>query len=332
MPQDNWDAEASREIARSAVKRPPTGFYGAVPDAEPTDRPSSGDEPGEGEEELEEIPVAPVRRQLSLAIAGFAGLLGLALVLGAHTSAPDSRWPFALVLFGVQVLYLLAGVMALGPPAAATTGGVAVVVALAADYLAVSSKEAALLPLLWVALAGWAVALAGQLFKAEDRARVTDAWRTTGAIVVGVAAYAIPIVLTRQSIGTQAVIVCATAGGVTLLVARAADALFPKPRIAAQVPRGVTGVVLGAMLGTLAAAGLGSVLVLPFTPAKGAVIGLIAAVIANLVDLAVNFGQAGRRLAGDAPTFWLARHMQGPLGAFALISPVAYMLTHWYLG
>jgi hypothetical protein len=60
------------------------------------------------------------------------------------------------------------------------------------------------------------------------------------------------------------------------------------------------------------------VLVLPFTPAKGAVIGLVAAVIASLVDLAVNFGEAGRRLAGDAPTFWVARHMQGPLGAFAL--------------
>ena len=70
---------------------------------------------------------------------------------------------------------------------------------------------------------------------------------------------------------------------------------------------------------------------LPFTPAKGAVIGLIAAVVASLVDLAVNFGEAGRTLAGDAPTFWVARHMQGPLGAFALVAPVAYGLTHWYM-
>jgi hypothetical protein len=139
------------------------------------------------------------------------------------------------------------------------------------------------------------------------------------------------VVLTRQEIGTQTVIVCSAAAGVTLLVARAADAAFPKPRIAPQVPRGATGVVLGAMLGTLGAAGLGSVLVLPFTPAKGAVLGLIAAVIASLVDLAVNFGEAGRRLAGDLPTFWLARHMQGPLGAFALVSAAAYLLAHWYL-
>jgi hypothetical protein len=54
-------------------------------------------------------------------------------------------------------------------------------------------------------------------------------------------------------------------------------------------------------------------------------------VVANLVDLAVNFGEAGRTLAGDAPTFWVARHMQGPLGAFALAAPVAYALTVFYM-
>ena len=36
-------------------------------------------------------------------------------------------------------------------------------------------------------------------------------------------------------------------------------------------------------------------------------------------------------MAGGAPTFWVARHMQGPLGAFALVTPVAYAMAHWYL-
>jgi hypothetical protein len=36
-------------------------------------------------------------------------------------------------------------------------------------------------------------------------------------------------------------------------------------------------------------------------------------------------------MAGDAPTFWLARHMQGPLGAFALASPAAYALAIFFL-
>lgn len=334
MPQDDsWDADASREIARSGPRRPPAGLYGAVPDDEPPGPGADGpDSDGpDDEEELEEIEFVPVRRQLSLAIGGFSALLGLALILGAQTSAPDSRWPYAVVLFGVQLLYLLAWVMALGPPAARTTAGVSVAVALVADYLSVSSTRAGLLPLLLVALGGFAAAVIGQLFRASDRSRITDSWRTTFLIVLGVVAYAIPIVLTRQEFGTQTVIVCAAAAGVTLLVSRATDAIFPKPRIALQVPRGAAGIVLGAMLGTLAAAGLGSVLVLPFTPAKGALIGLIAAVIANLVDLAVNFGDAGRRLAGDAPTFWLARHMQGPLGALALVTPLAYVVAHWYL-
>ena len=331
MPQDDaWDADASREIARSGPGRPPAGFYGAVPDEE---APRTDDEPDDAAEEEadEEIEVVPVRRQLSLAIAGFAALLGLGLALGAQTSAPDNRLPFAIVLFGVQVLYLLAWIMALHPPAAGATAAICAVAALAADYFAVSTEPASLLPLVFVALGGFVAALIGQLFRAEDRARVTDSWRTTLVIVLGAVAYAIPVLLTRQPIGTQAIIVCTAGAGVALLVARATDAVFPKPRIAPQVPRGATGVVLGAMLGTLAAAGLGSVLVLPFTPTKGAVLGLTAAVIANVVDLAVNFGEAGRRLAGDAPTFWVARHMQGPLGAFALTAPAAYALAHWYL-
>jgi hypothetical protein len=333
MPQDDdsWDAEASREIARSGP-RPPAGFYSAVPDPEaPPGSRSTSDDAAEDEEELEEVEVVPVRRQLSLAIAGFAGLLGIALILGAQTSAPDARWPYAVVLFGVQVLYLLAWIMALHPPAATTTAGISVAVALAADYYSVSSTSAGLSPLIWVALGGFAAALAGQLIRAEERALVTDSWRATLVIVLGVVAYAIPVVLTRQALGTQTVMVCAAAAAVALVVARGTDAVFPSPRIAPQVPRGATGVVLGAMLGTFAAAGLGSVLVLPFTPTKGAVLGLIAAVIASLVDLAVNFGQAGRRLAGDAPTFWLARHMQGPLGAFALVAPAIYLLAHWYM-
>jgi hypothetical protein len=115
------------------------------------------------------------------------------------------------------------------------------------------------------------------------------------------------------------------------VIARLTDAVFPRPRIAPQVTRGATGIIVGAMLGTLGAAGLGSVLVLPFTPAKGAILGLIAAGIAVLVDLAVNFTEAGRGMAGEAPTFWVARHMQGPLGSFALAAPVAYLLTIFFL-
>jgi hypothetical protein len=188
-----------------------------------------------------------------------------------------------------------------------------------------------LLLMFLVAVAATALAVTGQFALRTNRLRVRDALASTALIVFGVVSFAALIALTRKPTGTQAVLVCLAAAGLALAVARLTDAVFPRPRIAPQVARGATGVIVGAMLGTLGAAVLGSVLVLPFTPAKGAVLGLVAAGLAVLVDLAVNFSEAGRSMAGEAPTFWVARHMQGPLGAFALVSPTAYALTVFFL-
>jgi hypothetical protein len=333
--RDPWGPELSREIARSGTGRSSSGFYAGAPEREPgtaglgLGRPESHEEVED--EHHHDIEVVPVRRQLSVAIAGFAGLLAAGLILGAQTSGPDARTPYAIVIFGVQLLFVLAWTMAMRPPAAATVAGVCVVAGLLADYAAVTNETAHLLPLLYVAMAAFVAAIIGQSIRAADRRRATDSLGATLLLVLGVVAFASLIVLTRKPIGTQAVMVCLAAAGVSLVVARLTDAIFAKPRIAPQVPRGATGVILGAMLGTLAAAGLGSVLVLPFNPAKGAILGLVAAGLAGLVDLAVNYTEASRSMAGDAPTFWLARHMQGPLGAFALTSPVAYALTVFFL-
>jgi hypothetical protein len=327
--RDPWTAEP----ARSAPARSSSGFYSGAPKSESgvTGRGVSESFDGADDAPEEEIEVVPVRRQLSLAIAGFAALLAIGLILGAQTSGPDARTPYAIVIFGVQLLFILAWTMAMRPPAPAVVAGVAVAAAAAADYTAVSSSVAHLLPLAYVALGAAALTLIGQLIRPGDRQRVKDSYSTTLIIVFGVVAFATLIMLTRKPIGTQAIMVTLAAAGLSLVVARVTDAVFPKPRIAPQVPRGATGVVLGAMLGTLGAAALGSVLVIPFNPAKGAVLGFVAAVVAGLVDLAVNFTEAGRYMAGEAPTFWLARHMQGPLGAFALASPAAYALTVFFL-
>src|ERR1041384_4773257 len=93
-PRDNdaWDDDVSREIARSAPGRSSSGFYAGAP--EPASRIGARDDADEFDDEIEEeIPVVPVRRQLSIAIAGFAGLLGAGLILGAQTSGPDARLP-----------------------------------------------------------------------------------------------------------------------------------------------------------------------------------------------------------------------------------------------
>ncbi|WP_305784821.1 hypothetical protein [Symbioplanes lichenis] len=322
---DAWDEDATRDVARSAPGR--GHFYAG--DREDERKPSGDGDDAEFEEE--EVRVVPVRRQLSVAIAGFAGLLGAGLVLGAQTSGPDARLPYAIVLFGVQLLYVLAFTMAIRPPAAYTVAGISLVAGALADYAAVTDDSPGVMSLLYVLGGGFVAALVGQAIRPEDRLRLRDALGGTFLVVLGPVCLALLIVLTRRPAGTQAVLMCLGAVGVTLLVAHLTDAVFPKPRIAPQVPRGATGIVLGAMLGTFGAAALGSVLVLPFTPGKGAILGLVVAGIAALVDLAVNYSEAGRGLAGDAPTFWVARHMQGPLGAFALAVPATYILAVFVL-
>jgi hypothetical protein len=85
-------------------------------------------------------------------------------------------------------------------------------------------------------------------------------------------------------------------------------------------------VILGAMLGTVAAGVMGSVLV-GLSPAKAAIAGLVTALVAVMADLAVSYAEAGRDLAGAPSSLWIARHLQGPLGGFALAAPAAYALS-----
>ncbi|TDB74861.1 hypothetical protein [Micromonospora sp. KC723] len=289
--------------------------------------------PADEAPEEEEEPVEPVEvhKPLSLTVAGFAALLGVGLVLGAQTAGPGHRLSFAVIVFGVQLLFVLAWTMAMRPPALLLVALISAAVAAAADAAAVQSDIAGLAPLGYVAAGGFLLGVLGQLVRRVDRVRVTDSLGTTLLIVVGVVAFATLITLSRIPAGTQAITVCLTASGVALMVARLTDAVLPWPRLAPQVPRGAAGVVLGAMIGTMISAVLGSYLVTPFTPTRAAIIGLVAAVAAVLADLAVGYAEAGRLMAGEPPTMWIARHMQGPLGGFALAAPAAYAMCVLFL-
>jgi hypothetical protein len=284
---------------------------------------SGSDSPGRTQPAAEPV---PVRTDLALAIGGFAALLGVGLVLAAHTSGPGARIPFAIVVFGVQLLFVLAWSMAMRPPALAVIAGVSVAVAAAADVVAVRPVVSSVAPLVYLALAGFVAGVLGQLIRPLDRRRVRESLGATLLIVGGVASLATLIVLSRRPGGTQAVFVCLAAAASALAVARVADAVYAQPRLAAQVPRGAAGVVAGAMTGTLVSAVLGS-FVWGFTPTRGAIAGVLAAGAAVLADLAADYVEAGRQMAGEPPTMWLARHMQGPLGGIALAAPVAYLVN-----
>ncbi|HET9518751.1 MAG TPA: hypothetical protein VFO77_13610 [Actinoplanes sp.] len=323
-----------RDPTGAVPVRPPAGASGRTGHAAAAHEPAVREDPdpAPGDEDEIEVPFVPVRRELSLAVAGFAGLLAIGLILGAQTSGPDARAPYAVVIFGVQVLHVLAWTVAMRPPAFWTVAAIGVSAGLVGDVLAVNREGTSLWPLVVVIAAGVLLAVVVQLIRAADRARIRDTVASTFFIVAGAVAFASLISLTRRPVGTQSILVFFAATGVALVVARLIDAFFARPRIAPQVPRGATGIIVGAMLATLAAAGLGSVLVLPFTPAKGAVLGLVAGVFAGLVDLAVNYGEAGRVQIGRAPTLWVARHMQGPIGAAALAAPLTYAMAMLVLG
>ncbi|WP_026184865.1 hypothetical protein [Salinispora vitiensis] len=289
-------------------------------------------DPGDGQDQdAEETPPVAVRRSVALAVAGFAVLLGMGLALAAQTSGPGHRIPFTVVIFGVQALSVLAWTMAFRPPALMTVAGVGAAAAIVADTVAVRSDPARLMPLVQVLLVGLVAAVAGQFIRRVDRAQVLESLRGTVLIVAGSVALPTMIVLTRIPMGTQVLTVCLVAAGAALAVARIADAFAAWPRLAPQVPRGAVGVVGGAMVGTMISAVLGSYLVTPFTPTRAAIMGLVAAVVAVLADLAVGFAEVGREMAGEPTPGWAIQHIQGPLTGFALAAPAAYILCHLVL-
>ncbi|WP_027660214.1 hypothetical protein [Salinispora fenicalii] len=294
-------------------------------DGEPGRRPAG--DPGDGQDQdAEAAPPVEVRRSVALAIAGFAALLGTGLVLAAQTSGPGHRLPFTAVIIGVQALSVLTWTMAVRPPALMTVAGVGGVAAIVADTVAVRSDPARLMPLVQILLVGLVAAVVGQFVRRVDRAQVLESLRGTVLIVAGAVAFPTMIVLTRIPMGTQVITVCLAAAGVALAVARITDAFAAWPRLAPQVPRGAVGVVVGAMVGTMVSAFLGSYLVTPFTPTRAAIMGLVAAVVAVLADLAVGFAEAGREMAGEPTPGWAIQHIQGPLTGLALAAPAAYVL------
>jgi hypothetical protein len=263
--------------------------------------------------------MAPTRRLLSAALGGLAALVTVALVVGAQLNHPS----FALVVFGVQVLFVVVWTVASQPPAPRIVAGLGLAVAVVADLASALAGRATLAPLAYVVVGGFLAGVLGQLLRRAGRVRVTESLGSSLIVTLGAVSYASLIVLSRNPLGTQVIDGCLVGVGVALFVAHVADLIAPVPRVAPPVPRGGVGVVVGAMLGT-AAAGLTGYLVDGLTTLPTALAGLVAVVVALMVDLSADYAEASRVLAGAPPALWLVRHMQGPLSAFALAAPAAY--------
>ena len=204
-------------------------------------------------------------------------------------------------------------------------GGVGIVTAIASCIATNVPVEPSLIPLGYVIAGAFVDAIIGQLALRGGRAGVTESLGVTMIVAVGVTSLAVFTVLSRQPRGDQVLLAGLAAVGIDLAVARFSDVVASMPRISAQVPRGSTGVIAGAMAGTAAGAVAG-ILIDGLSPFTGAVAGMVAALVAVVVDLGTGYAEAGRKLEGDAPFMWLARHMQGPVSAFAFAAPACYVV------
>jgi hypothetical protein len=320
----HFDERRERASARRSRRTAPGASPGLAAPAEPEVAGTAAHELGPGD-------AVPVRRLLSLAIAGFAGLLGVGLVFGAQTAGVGpARTPYGVVVFGVQALFVISWVVATRPPAPRVVAGVGLGTAALADFAAIQPARASIALLGYAAVAGFIGGVIGQLSRRSSRVRSTESLGATIVVVIGVVSFASLIVLTRHPAGTQAIVAGLTSAALGLVVARLVDVVAPYPRLAPQVPRGATGIVLGAMLGSAAGAFIGAYQD-GQDPKKGALVGFVAALAAVLADLSVGYAEAGRELAGEPGSFWLARHLQGPLAGFALAAPALYVISMLFL-
>jgi hypothetical protein len=184
---------------------PDDNYAGPDPDDLAAEPDGAGLDVGIGREEPRPPAVAPVRRLVSLGVVGLTALLTVAVVVGvqfAHGS-------FALVVLGIQILFVVVWTVAGQPPAPRVVGFVGLVVAVGADLAAVFVRPASLAPMAYITAGGFVVAVIGQLLRPAGRVRVTESLGSSLMVVLGVVAYATLVVLSRIPTGTQVISACA---------------------------------------------------------------------------------------------------------------------------
>src|SRR6185436_210047 len=144
-------------------------------------------------------PVVPVRRGLSIVIAGFALLLAFGLVIGSQATQTG----FTVVIFGAQAFFVLAWTVAARPPSPAVVDTVGLLTAAASGVAVNIPVQSSLAPIGYVIAGGFVAAIVGQLALRGGRAGVTESLGVTMVVVVGVSAFASFAVLSRRPLGDQ---------------------------------------------------------------------------------------------------------------------------------
>ncbi|MEU6246701.1 hypothetical protein [Glycomyces sp. NPDC047010] len=247
------------------------------------------------------------------------------LVLGAQMERPV--YAAGIAVLQIAAVVLMTWVRRI--EGAWITIAVASLLAVAADWVAVTWTPVSLLPVTVLLALAFGAAVAGQLVRRTHEG-FTESLGFTMLLCVAVCGYACYIALSRLGSAPPAMYSAVVAAGTAVLAARAVDLVMPDPRINRQVTRGAFGIVIGTMCGTASAAYAGLVIEGP-DPKHAAIGGLLVALIAVLSDLACGYMSASRRIdgAGTAPNPVVSA--AGPLLAFAVTGPVVYLLSAYYM-
>src|SRR3954451_18390454 len=203
-PSPAEDFGAWPQSAEPAARRRRRGADEPGPNRPGGDGHHPPEDPRSGDDSSAEPPppLPPVRRLISLGGAGFAALVAMALIVGAQSRHES----YAVVMFGVQSLFVAVWVMASRPPAPRVVGTVGLAVALGTDAAAVFTRPASLAPLAYVTAAGFIIGVVGQLTRPAGRQRVTESLGSSLVVTLGVVSFASLVVLGRAPHGTQAIV------------------------------------------------------------------------------------------------------------------------------
>ncbi len=254
----------------------------------------------------------------------------LVLTCGLLFGAGLDRRLFILGIAVLQLALIVGFVILRRPSGPLVTGGVAVFAAAGADLVVVYSDPFTPGNVIFILAGAFGLSVVGQLFRPGRRTDLSVSLGVNSYLAILALSLSAYLALLRHPGGLQALWVCVIAAGVAVLAARAVDLTIPNPRINRQVPRGAFGIVIGGMVGTAAAAYSGVLLDGP-TPEKAALGGLVIGLVAVLGDLSIGFFHAGRRIAGDGMAPWPVRHGLGPLVALAIVAPLVYLLSVYYI-
>jgi hypothetical protein len=262
-----------------------------------------------------------------------AGLVAIAvtLLLALPALLGDvGRLAAVLVL---QLGLVLAWVLATGIQGFAGSLAVGAAAAVAADLVLVLPSRPALGGLLAVLGVGFLGVVLQQMLR---RPRLELVASLSGGVLLlcVIGALAALLLLGRERTGDGDALVALLAVAAALLVGHLVDLVFPRPALAAEVPRGPAGLVLAVLAGAAVGyLGRGTGHHLDPLPAlvSGAVLGLVAALVALAASYVVVEGAAGDAHGDDhveddaATSPWVLGAIQAVL-PLAACAPVAVAL------